>query len=185
MYSTVRIVAVEIDPMMLEIAEQYFELKLDDRLHVVIDDGLKFIEKCRSEGMQFDAILFDVDSKDLTMGISCPPTDFLEKEVLDNLKELIGPQGFFILNLVCRNDALREDVVRNLAKVFPATRSNKMDQYLNEIIYCTNNQKFHPIDSWEKILISSAQALKAAIKVNIAQNNDILDIQEFIQNLQL
>jgi len=41
---------VEIDPIMLEIAEQYFELKQDNRFHVVIDDGLAFVERCRNEG---------------------------------------------------------------------------------------------------------------------------------------
>lgn len=48
--STTRITAVEIDPIMLEVAEQYFELKQDDRFHVVIDDGLNFIERCHNEG---------------------------------------------------------------------------------------------------------------------------------------
>lgn len=49
-FSTTRITAVEIDPIMLEVAEQYFELKQDDRFHVVIDDGLNFIERCHNEG---------------------------------------------------------------------------------------------------------------------------------------
>lgn len=49
-FSTTRITAVEIDPIMLEVAEQYFELKQDNRFHVVIDDGLHFIERCHSEG---------------------------------------------------------------------------------------------------------------------------------------
>jgi len=44
---------VEIDPIMLEIAEQYFELKQDNRFHVVIDDGLAFVERCRNEGELF------------------------------------------------------------------------------------------------------------------------------------
>lgn len=35
---------------MLEVAEQYFELKQDNRLHVVIDDGLAFVERCSNEG---------------------------------------------------------------------------------------------------------------------------------------
>lgn len=50
LYSQTRITAVEIDPIMLEVAEQYFELKQDKRFHVVIDDGLAFVERCRNEG---------------------------------------------------------------------------------------------------------------------------------------
>lgn len=49
-FSHARITAVEIDPIMLEVAEQYFELKQDKRFHVVIDDGLAFVERCRNEG---------------------------------------------------------------------------------------------------------------------------------------
>ena len=42
------IVAVEIDPIMVEVAEQFFELKQDDRFHIVIDDGLDYLQKCKS-----------------------------------------------------------------------------------------------------------------------------------------
>lgn len=48
-----RLTAVEIDPIMLEVAEQYFELKQDNRFHVVIDDGLPFLEVCKNEGTNF------------------------------------------------------------------------------------------------------------------------------------
>lgn len=52
-----RLTAVEIDPIMLEVAEQYFELKQDNRFHVVIDDGLSFLEVCKIEGkVDFDKI---------------------------------------------------------------------------------------------------------------------------------
>lgn len=36
---------------MLEVAEQYFELKQDNRFHVVIDDGLAFLDVCKREGI--------------------------------------------------------------------------------------------------------------------------------------
>lgn len=42
--------AVEIDPVMLEVAEMYFDLQPDDNFHVIIDDGLSFIEKCKEDG---------------------------------------------------------------------------------------------------------------------------------------
>lgn len=48
-YREARVTAVEIDPIMLEVAEQYFDLKQDKRLHVVIDDGLAFLKKCYDE----------------------------------------------------------------------------------------------------------------------------------------
>lgn len=44
-------------------------------------------------GNNFDAILFDVDNKDPKLGMSCPPKEFLELSVLENVKKLIGSQG--------------------------------------------------------------------------------------------
>lgn len=182
---TVRIVAVEIDPMMLEIAEQYFDLKLDDRLHVVIDDGLKFIEKCRQENMLFDAILFDVDNKDVTVGMNCPPAEFLERSVLNNIKGLLSYYGLFILNLVCRNDSLRTKVLEDLKEVFPAVRNQEMNGYLNQIVHCSNDEKLESGEDWNEKIILSISALNDAVKENINQSAEIFATTEMMKNLKM
>lgn len=179
--------AIEIDKVMLEIAQKYFELKVNDRLEVVIDDGLRYIKECRTKnaGKQFDAVLFDVDSKDLSVGMSCPPAEFIEHEVLNNIKELIGPDGLFILNLVCRNDALRTEVISDLKKIFPAVCNHKLNEYLNEVIYCSNNELFKTSGGWQTLLLSSAKELNEAIKNNITEKSELLDIQELMSNLTI
>lgn len=42
---------------------------------------------------QYDAIMFDVDSKDLTVGMSCPPPAFVEKPFLEKVKTILKPEG--------------------------------------------------------------------------------------------
>ena len=44
-------------------------------------------------GSQYVAVLFDVDSKDPTVGMSCPPPDFVENRILNNVKDLLTNKG--------------------------------------------------------------------------------------------
>lgn len=41
----------------------------------------------------YDAIMFDVDSKDLMVGMSCPPPAFVEKPFLQKVKTILKPEG--------------------------------------------------------------------------------------------
>lgn len=84
---------------MLTVATNFFGLVQDNRLKVVIDDGIKFLKKALKNGQSFKSILFDVDSKDPTVGMSCPPVQFLELDVLDTVKALIRDNGTFSLNM--------------------------------------------------------------------------------------
>lgn len=49
-------------------------------------------------GRSFKAILFDVDSKDSTVGMSCPPVQFLEQEVLNTVQSCIRENGIIKLS---------------------------------------------------------------------------------------
>lgn len=42
---------------------------------------------------RYDAVMFDVDSKDLTVGMSCPPPAFVEKPFLQKVKTILKPEG--------------------------------------------------------------------------------------------
>lgn len=44
-------------------------------------------------GKAYKAILFDVDSKDPSLGMSCPPIQFLDQGVLDAVKSCIRDNG--------------------------------------------------------------------------------------------
>ncbi|NWQ84135.1 MET13 protein, partial [Columbina picui] len=96
-----RVAVVEIDASMLEVATCWFGFSQGDRMQVHISDGLDYVAKLAAEvsalppaaPAQYDAIMFDVDSKDLTVGMSCPPPAFVEKPFLQKVKTILKPEG--------------------------------------------------------------------------------------------
>ncbi|KAM9386170.1 eEF1A lysine and N-terminal methyltransferase [Pholidichthys leucotaenia] len=133
---------VELDPVVLEVAKQWFGFQPDDRLTVTIGDGLERICALEKEGGQlFDAIMFDVDNKDSTLGMSCPPAAFVETPILKKVRNLLTPKGLFMLNLACRDPALRKSVLMRVRAVFPAILSRKIEEEINEVLLCSCGEK--------------------------------------------
>ena len=117
--------------------------------------------------------------------MSCPPPTFLTNEVLANIKSIIGEKGLFILNLVCRDEVLRASAIKCLKNYFPAMCTYKLDEDINEVIYCTNNEKLTNPKNWKKSLVSSGKSLNAAVKAKKLNNDDLLDVTEFMKELKL
>ncbi|XP_005867715.1 PREDICTED: methyltransferase-like protein 13 [Myotis brandtii] len=90
-----RIEAVEIDPSMLEVATQWFGFSQSERMKVHIADGLDYITSLagREARPQYDVIMFDVDSKDPTLGMSCPPPAFVDQPFLQKVKSILTPEA--------------------------------------------------------------------------------------------
>lgn len=133
---------VEIDPIMEQIARDYFdfnkEAKENFTINVIIDDGLKFIENCAKTNKRFDFIIFDVDSKNTNVGISCPPEQFIEDNLLQKVKTIVTVDGLFILNLVARDEDIKKDVYNKLKSLYEYCLAVKMVDDLNEIILVTD-----------------------------------------------
>jgi predicted membrane-bound spermidine synthase len=53
----VRITAVDIDPAMLQVATEYFNLVQDERLDVYIRDGVHFIQQAAEKGLTISSAL--------------------------------------------------------------------------------------------------------------------------------
>uniref|UniRef100_A0A3P9IWT2 eEF1A lysine and N-terminal methyltransferase n=1 Tax=Oryzias latipes TaxID=8090 RepID=A0A3P9IWT2_ORYLA len=138
----VSVEVVELDPVMLEVATQWFGFRPDSRLTVTVGDGLEHICALEREGGHlFDAIMLDVDNKDCSLGMSCPPAAFVETPFLQKIHNLLTPRGLFILNLVCRDPTLRQSVLEGVSSVFPTVLSQKIDQEVNEVLLCFHDQK--------------------------------------------
>uniref|UniRef100_A0ABM5G9K0 eEF1A lysine and N-terminal methyltransferase n=1 Tax=Pogona vitticeps TaxID=103695 RepID=A0ABM5G9K0_9SAUR len=147
---------VEIDPVMLEVAARWFDFLPEDRLKVHIADGLAYVASLGAEGScLYDAIMFDVDSKNSAMGMSCPPPAFVEKSFLQKVKALQKTDGVFILNLVCRDSVLRDVVLTNLREIFPLLYVHKIEGEVNEILFCQQqtNHRLSPVELQEKAKI--------------------------------
>jgi spermidine synthase len=170
------VTVLEIDPDILKVAKEYFGLLEDtDRLEVIVDDGLKYLkEKSSEKQTYFQTILFDVDSKDQSLGISCPPKEFLTREILDAVKALLPDDGVFILNFVCRDTISRDQTLAMLKTIFPSVFSYKLDDDVNEIFYCLKEHSKNFQDKMKK----SGASLNAIKRGSI-------DISDFIEKLKL
>ncbi|KAF6292782.1 eEF1A lysine and N-terminal methyltransferase [Rhinolophus ferrumequinum] len=134
--------AVEIDPSMLEVATQWFGFSQSNRMKVHIADGLDYITNLAGGAARphYDVVMFDVDSKDPTLGMSCPPPAFVDQPFLQKVKSILNPEGVFILNLVCRDLGLKDSVLGGLKAVFPLLYVRRIEGEVNEILFC----QLHP-----------------------------------------
>ncbi|XP_006867105.1 PREDICTED: methyltransferase-like protein 13 isoform X2 [Chrysochloris asiatica] len=156
--------AVEIDPSMLEVASQWFGFSQSDRMQVHIADGLDYVTSLAQRGEarpHYDVIMFDVDSKDPTLGMSCPPPAFVEQAFLKSVKSILTPEGVFILNLVCRDLGLKDSVLAGLKTVFPLLYVRRIEGEVNEILFC----QLHPEQKLATPeLLEMAQALERTLR---------------------
>ena len=136
------VTVVEIDPLLEQVARKYFDFDRKTRknvqINIVIDDGLQYLRTKSQENEKFDFIIFDVDSKNLELGVSCPPTEFVENECLNQVQSLLGDEGIFILNLVARNEDLKQEIYERLKCLFNHRFRWKVDEDVNEILFATN-----------------------------------------------
>ncbi|CAG9826229.1 unnamed protein product [Diabrotica balteata] len=133
------ILGIDIDEDMLKIAKEWFEFKEDDKLKARIQNGLDYLKESAQKGETIDALLFDVDSKDSSIGMSCPPQGFLDKPVLENVVRILDKRGIFVLNVVLRENSLRPGVLASLKTHFQNILSYKLQEDLNEIFICSNS----------------------------------------------
>ncbi|XP_063056507.1 eEF1A lysine and N-terminal methyltransferase isoform X2 [Engraulis encrasicolus] len=132
-----RVDVVELDPAVLDLAQTWFGFKTSERLNVTLADGLAHITSLQSQGGHaYDVIVFDVDSKDPSLGMSCPPPAFVEKALLEKVFSLLTARGVFMLNLVCRDSSLRQQVMTTVRGVFPRVYSRPIEGEVNDILFC-------------------------------------------------
>lgn len=135
---------VELDPSVFEVAKEWFGFRPDELLTVTIGDGLERITAYEREGRLFDAIMFDVDNKDNTVGMSCPPASFVEVSILQKVGRLLTPRGVFILNLVCRDSLLKKTLLERLKGIFPVIVSGDVEGEVNQVLVCSKGENEMP-----------------------------------------
>ncbi|KAG9483205.1 hypothetical protein GDO78_009256 [Eleutherodactylus coqui] len=154
--------AVEIDSAVLDVASRWFGFSVDDRLKVHLGDGLAYIKQVAEKGKaSYDVVMFDVDSKDTGLGMSCPPPAFVEKMFLQSVHKILKNDGIFILNLVCRDPVLKGNVINAIHEVFPLIYVQKIEDEVNEILFC------HPVSDQSRDLSDlreSARSLEKQLK---------------------
>uniref|UniRef100_A0A1B6DKG3 PABS domain-containing protein n=1 Tax=Clastoptera arizonana TaxID=38151 RepID=A0A1B6DKG3_9HEMI len=134
-FKQANITSLEIDSEILQIAKKYFGFKENKQLNVIISDGIDYLHTAAARGEQYHAIFFDVDSKDLSLGVSCPPLNFLQPSLLEDVSKCLHSAGVFVLNLACQDKEIRFETVGKTKKIFQHITSFKTEYDLNELFF--------------------------------------------------
>lgn len=92
--------------------------------------------------------------------------------------------GLFILNLVCRSSKLREGAIKNLKAVFKSISSYKLEQEVNEILFCTDDD-IEEKQTWRSSLEAAAKRVNALAKKRKLQTGELVDVTNLISCLKI
>jgi len=101
---------VDIDPMVVSMAERHFGFRA--QRPVIVADGRTVL---RDQGRRYDAILMDVFNGDIT------PGHLLSREAIEQVRNRLAPDGVFAMNLIgslAPDSRLLPAVVRTLRSQF-------------------------------------------------------------------
>tara|TARA_R100000353_G_scaffold176104_1_gene149063 strand:+ start:56377 stop:56961 length:585 start_codon:yes stop_codon:yes gene_type:complete len=115
------IVAVEIDPQVIKLAKEEFEITASEKLQIIQDDAFQYIKKTKKE---FQLIIVDlfIDTK--------VPAVFYEEEFCKNLKKLIEVNGYLIFNAgieLGKNSKITTRIIKNFGSGMEFTVFKKVN----------------------------------------------------------
>jgi spermidine synthase len=114
-YRAMRIRVAEIDPVVVQVARQHFELPHDDRLEVVVGDG---VEVLRESPELYDLIILDANDSGIGM-----PAQFREGEFIELAASRLRPGGMLATNVLGPQEGPASDGLRTFeaeaARLFP------------------------------------------------------------------
>ena len=113
-FPDLRLEAVELDPVVVDVAYRFFVLPRDDRLHVTVDDGRRYLD---DHDERYDAILIDAFFADAI------PFHLFTTEFLELARSRLNPGGVVMTNTIGsiagQRSRLFRSVYRTYRAVFP------------------------------------------------------------------
>ena len=129
-FGLVAIDAVEIDPLMVELAKKYLDLK-EKNVNIVVEDALKFVKEAR---YKYDLICVDLFSRG---GVAVGAES---KHFFQTLKGLLNEGGVVAINKLFTTHEDLQNYVSFLKQVFAQTQCLLVHGALradNVIVYCS------------------------------------------------
>jgi spermidine synthase len=112
-----RITGVEIDPDMIQVANEYFNLNQIKQLELVIDDAFEFVLKTKDK---YDLIIIDI-FEDTHM-----PNFLFEKFFVDRICTLLKDDGYVLFNTMILDEAHNVRNRKYISEVNPKLFMTKM-----------------------------------------------------------
>lgn len=111
------ITGIELDPEIIEIANNYFNLDKTEGVSIIIDDAKQFVAKTKEK---YDLVIVDI-FQDKSM-----PEFLFEADFTENIKGIVNTQGYILFNTMVLN---RKDKERNKAYTELFDNSFQVDSY--------------------------------------------------------
>ncbi|XP_072950463.1 uncharacterized protein [Typha angustifolia] len=108
------VLGVEADDVVLGVARRHFGLIEDEFLRVCVGDGIEMI----NNSSDFDAIMVDLDAGDAMNGVSAPPLEFVQMNVLLAVKSAVHEQGVVVVNVIPSDGSFYGRMVATFREVF-------------------------------------------------------------------
>lgn len=89
------------------------------------------------------------------------------------------------MNLVCRDEKLREQVLMDLRQSFRSICSYKLDEDVNEVLYCRNDSAFETLPPWKSNFETAAKNLNNLTKDYKISTDEVIDVSDFLKELKL
>jgi len=177
--------AVEIDPEVIRVAYQYFQLPRSPRLKTTAQDGRLFIrEKVKAiaagKSRPYDMVVLDAYNSDAI------PYHLTTLEFLDQVKQVLSPDGVVISNVIGSVSGAQSRFfrafTRTLNEVFPQVYlfpingwSGGEDSFQrNIIVIATRDSRYRPAAWWKKEAERLTEMGKVTEKIT-AYVQDLID----------
>lgn len=86
---------------------------------------------------------------------------------------------------MCRDEKLREQVLIELRQSFRSICSYKLDEDVNEVLYCRNDAAFEALPAWKSNFEIVAKNLNSVTKEYKISNDEVIDVADFLKELKL
>lgn len=175
-FPSLQLFSVDIDPEVPALGQRYFSFNTSDRLRLVTADALDWVAQLNQRlsatatatatptasaepastdaqaqqtwpSEKLDFIILDINSTDLSEGLSFPPAAFVSAPVLQQLRSALKSEdSALIINLGCRNLQLKNEILQRCVSVFDkdGDRASVLraaaapGEDVNEIVVCLN-----------------------------------------------
>jgi spermidine synthase len=127
-YPDVTVDAVEIDPVVVDVAERFFALPDDERLRVYTEDARRYVQRT---GERYDVVVVDCYHSDAL------PFHLTTQEFFEEISDLLEPDGVCAYNIISAVEGEQSDLFRSLYRtagtvwdhlwVFPVKREHGTD----------------------------------------------------------
>jgi spermidine synthase len=134
---------VEIDPAVMQVAQQYFGFVPDARVHVTIEDGRAYVRRTERTSIRYDLIMLDAYDHQYI------PEHMLTREFLSEVRSLLSPEGIVAANTFSSSRLYQNESV-TYASVFGSFYNLKSG---NRVILASNG----PLPSLDQVTRNSSR----------------------------